>query len=41
METAFSAFGLIKEMVEKGNPNSITDAGVGALLSEHVLKVLF
>lgn len=31
METAFSGFGLIKEMVEKGNPNSITDAGVGAL----------
>jgi glutamate formiminotransferase / formiminotetrahydrofolate cyclodeaminase len=31
METAFSAFGLIKEMVVKGNPNSVTDAGVGAL----------
>ena len=31
METAFSGFGLIREMVEKGNPNSITDAGVGAL----------
>jgi glutamate formiminotransferase/formiminotetrahydrofolate cyclodeaminase len=31
METAFSGFELIKEMVEKGNPNSITDAGVGAL----------
>lgn len=31
METAFSAFPLIKEMTEKGNPNSITDAAVGAL----------
>jgi glutamate formiminotransferase/formiminotetrahydrofolate cyclodeaminase len=31
METALSGFGLIREMVEKGNPNSITDAGVGAL----------
>jgi glutamate formiminotransferase / formiminotetrahydrofolate cyclodeaminase len=31
METAFSGFELIGEMVEKGNPNSVTDAGVGAL----------
>ncbi|MDP4224614.1 MAG: cyclodeaminase/cyclohydrolase family protein, partial [Bacteroidota bacterium] len=31
METAFSGFGLIKEMVGKGNPNSVTDAAVGAL----------
>jgi glutamate formiminotransferase / formiminotetrahydrofolate cyclodeaminase len=31
METAFSGFQLIREMVEKGNPNSVTDAGVGAL----------
>jgi glutamate formiminotransferase / formiminotetrahydrofolate cyclodeaminase len=31
METAFSGFELIREMVEKGNPNSVTDAGVGAL----------
>jgi glutamate formiminotransferase/formiminotetrahydrofolate cyclodeaminase len=31
METAFSAFELISEMVEKGNPNSVSDAGVGAL----------
>ena len=31
METAFSGFDLIREMVENGNPNSITDAGVGAL----------
>jgi glutamate formiminotransferase/formiminotetrahydrofolate cyclodeaminase len=31
METAYSGFGLIREMVEEGNPNSVTDAGVGAL----------
>jgi len=31
METAYSGFELIREMVEKGNPNSITDAGVGGL----------
>jgi glutamate formiminotransferase/formiminotetrahydrofolate cyclodeaminase len=31
METAFSGFELISQMVEKGNPNSVTDAGVGAL----------
>jgi glutamate formiminotransferase/formiminotetrahydrofolate cyclodeaminase len=31
METAFSAFELIREMVEKGNPSSVTDAGVGAM----------
>jgi len=31
METAFLGFELIREMVEKGNPNSITDAGVGGL----------
>ena len=31
MDTANSAFGLLKEMVEKGNPNSVTDAAVGAM----------
>ena len=31
METAFRAFDLVKEMVKEGNPNSVTDAGVGAL----------
>jgi len=31
MEIACSGFELIEEMVEKGNPNSITDSGVGAL----------
>ena len=31
METSFMGLELIKEMVQKGNPNSITDAGTGAL----------
>ncbi len=31
MQTAYEGFDLIKEMVKKGNPNSVTDAGVGAL----------
>jgi glutamate formiminotransferase/formiminotetrahydrofolate cyclodeaminase len=31
MHRAFDAFDLIKSMVESGNPNSVTDAGVGAL----------
>jgi glutamate formiminotransferase / formiminotetrahydrofolate cyclodeaminase len=31
MVTASSTLSLIKAMVEKGNPNSISDAGVGAI----------
>jgi glutamate formiminotransferase / formiminotetrahydrofolate cyclodeaminase len=31
METALGGFDLIRAMVENGNPNSISDAGVGAL----------
>ena len=31
MQKAFSAFEVINAMVETGNPNSVTDAGVGAL----------
>ena len=31
MQRAFDAFEVVKAMVEKGNPNSVTDAGVGAL----------
>lgn len=31
MQTAYQAFELIRAMVETGNPNSVTDAGVGAL----------
>ena len=31
MKVAYSAFDLIEEMVKEGNPNSVSDAGVGAL----------
>ena len=31
MHLSVSAFPLIRQMVETGNPNSVTDAGVGAL----------
>jgi len=41
METAFSGFGLIGEMIEKGNPNSITDAAVGALAIRSCIRGAF
>ncbi len=41
METAFSGFGLIRQMVEKGNPNSVTDAAVGALALRACIKGAF
>ncbi len=31
MKTAYSSLDMLGKMIEKGNPNSITDAGVGAL----------
>ena len=31
METAFNSMKVMKAMAEFGNPNSVTDAGVGAL----------
>lgn len=31
MKAAFAAYDLIEEMARKGNPNSVSDAGVGAL----------
>jgi glutamate formiminotransferase/formiminotetrahydrofolate cyclodeaminase len=31
MQRSFEAFDIVKAMVETGNPNSVTDAGVGAL----------
>ncbi len=38
METAYSGFAFIREMVEQGNPNSVTDAGVGALALRSCIK---
>jgi glutamate formiminotransferase/formiminotetrahydrofolate cyclodeaminase len=41
METAFNAFPLIREMVEKGNPSSVTDAAVGALALRSCIRGAF
>ncbi len=41
METAYSGFELIHEMVKKGNPNSVTDAGVGALALSSCIRGAF
>jgi glutamate formiminotransferase/formiminotetrahydrofolate cyclodeaminase len=41
METACSGFGLIRDMVEKGNPASVTDAAVGALALRSCIKGAF
>jgi glutamate formiminotransferase / formiminotetrahydrofolate cyclodeaminase len=41
MEIAYSGFELISEMIEKGNPNSLSDAGVGALALRSCIKGAF
>ncbi|MFP4046433.1 MAG: glutamate formimidoyltransferase [Bacteroidales bacterium] len=41
METAYKSLEVIKAMVEKGNPNSVTDAGVGALAVRSAVKGAF
>ncbi len=41
METAYSGFPLIREMVEEGNPSSVTDAAVGALALRSCIKGAF
>jgi glutamate formiminotransferase/formiminotetrahydrofolate cyclodeaminase len=41
MEIAFAGFELISEMVEKGNPNSVSDAGVGAFALRSCIKGAF
>jgi glutamate formiminotransferase/formiminotetrahydrofolate cyclodeaminase len=38
MEVAYEAYELIEEMVKEGNPNSMTDAGVGALAVRSCIK---
>lgn len=37
MERAFDVFEIIEAMVETGNPNSVTDAGVGALCTRSAI----
>ena len=41
METSFSGFELIREMVVLGNPNSVADAGVGALALRACIRGAF
>ncbi|MBP6810338.1 MAG: glutamate formimidoyltransferase [Saprospiraceae bacterium] len=38
MKLAFDSLPLIKQMVETGNPNSVTDAGVGALCARAAVR---
>lgn len=41
MEQAYASLEIIKEMAENGNPNSVTDAGVGALCARTAVKGAF
>jgi glutamate formiminotransferase/formiminotetrahydrofolate cyclodeaminase len=41
MKAALEVFPLAKAMVEKGNPNSVTDAGVGALCAKAAIAGAF
>jgi len=41
MEKALASFEVIKAMVETGNPNSVTDAGVGALCARSAVMGAF
>ncbi len=41
MQLSFESFPLIKQMVETGNPNSVTDAGVGALCARAAVRGAF
>ena len=41
MQKSFDAFDLIKAMVVTGNPNSVTDAGVGALCARSAIMGAF
>ncbi len=41
MQRAFDAFEIIKAMAEVGNPNSVTDAGVGALCARSAVMGAF
>ncbi|PWD99793.1 glutamate formimidoyltransferase [Marinilabilia rubra] len=38
MKTAYRSFDLLRNMAEKGNPNSISDAGVGALCARAAVR---
>jgi glutamate formiminotransferase/formiminotetrahydrofolate cyclodeaminase len=38
MQTAFESFKLLEEMAKNGNPNSVSDAGVGALCAKAAVE---
>ena len=41
MQTAFESFDLLEEMARNGNPNSVSDAGVGALCAKTAVEGAF
>jgi glutamate formiminotransferase/formiminotetrahydrofolate cyclodeaminase len=41
MQRSFDAFEIIKAMAEDGNPNSVSDAGVGALCARSAVMGAF
>jgi glutamate formiminotransferase/formiminotetrahydrofolate cyclodeaminase len=41
METAYQGFEVIKAMAETGNPNSVSDTGVGALALRSCIRGAF
>ncbi len=41
LQKAYESFDIIEEMVERGNPNSVTDAGVGALCARAAVMGAF
>jgi glutamate formiminotransferase/formiminotetrahydrofolate cyclodeaminase len=41
MQVAYGSMDLIREMAEKGNPNSVSDAGVGALCARSAVMGAF
>jgi glutamate formiminotransferase/formiminotetrahydrofolate cyclodeaminase len=41
MEASFASMAIIKEMAEHGNPNSVSDAGVGALCARSAVMGAF
>jgi glutamate formiminotransferase/formiminotetrahydrofolate cyclodeaminase len=41
MERSFDAFEVIRAMVDEGNPNSVSDAGVGALCARSAVMGAF
>jgi glutamate formiminotransferase/formiminotetrahydrofolate cyclodeaminase len=41
MQLAYNSLPLIRQMAETGNPNSVTDAGVGALCARAAVRGAF